>query len=154
MTRHADNHRADSEPSADELMAMAYADGELSGSARESFELRLAAEPDLGRAVADYRKLEIMARQMAPPEPADHEWTRLSSELGQRAGLRLSHGLILLGAVGLLGLAAVEWAQSDMEPVRKALMGALGLGIIVLAALVARARLRSLPFDPYRKIKR
>jgi hypothetical protein len=104
--------------------------------------------------VADYRKLEIMARQMAPPEPADHEWTRLSSELGQRAGLRLSHGLILLGAVGLLGLAAVEWAQSDMEPVRKALMGALGLGIIVLAALVARARLRSLPFDPYRKVKR
>jgi anti-sigma factor RsiW len=154
MTRHADDHRADPEPSADELMAMAYADGELLGSERESFEQRLAAEPDLGRAVADYRELEIMARQMAPPEPADHEWERLSGELGQRAGLSLGHGLILLGAVGLLGLAAVEWAQSDMKLLPKALTGALGLGIIVLAALVARGRLRSLPFDPYRKVKR
>ena len=74
MTRHAHDPRTDREPSADELTAMAYADGELSGAERAAFEQRLAAEPDLGRAVSDYRELEIMARQLAPPEPADHEW--------------------------------------------------------------------------------
>jgi len=154
MTRHADDPRADREPNADELTAMAYADGELSGTELKAFEQRLAAEPDLGRAVAQYRELEILARQMAPPEPADHEWERLSGELGQRAGLRMGHGLVLLGAVGLLGIGTVEWARSDMDPATKALTGALGLGLCVLAALVARARLRSLPFDPYRKVKR
>ncbi|HJM56215.1 MAG TPA: hypothetical protein QF446_02715 [Planctomycetota bacterium] len=154
MTRHAHDPRTDREPSADELTAMAYADGELSGAERAAFEQRLAAEPDLGRAVSDYRELEIMARQLAPPEPADHEWERLRGEFSQRAGLTLGHSLVLLGAIGLLGLAAVEWARSDMEPVPKALTGALGLGLCVLAALVARARLRTLPLDPYRKVKR
>jgi anti-sigma factor RsiW len=154
MTRHADDPRADYEPSADELTAMAYADGELSGAELEAFERRLAAEPDLSRAVAEYRELEILARQMAPPEPADHEWERLSGEFSQRAGLSLGHGLVLLGAVGLLGVITVEWARSDMDPASKALTGALGLGLCVLFALVARARLRTLPFDPYRKVKR
>ena len=56
MTRHADDPRADYEPSADELTAMAYADGELSGAELEAFERRLAAEPDLSRAVAEYRE--------------------------------------------------------------------------------------------------
>lgn len=154
MTRHADDPRANREPSADDLTAMAYADGELSGPELEAFERRLAAEPDLGRAVADYRELEILARQMAPPEPADHEWERLSGEFSQRAGLGLGHGLVLLGALGLLGVGAVEWARSDMDPAYKALTGALGLGLCVLFAFVARARLRTLPLDPYRNIKR
>jgi anti-sigma factor RsiW len=154
MTRHADDSRADREPSADELTAMAYADGELSEAELKVFEQRLSAEPDLGRAVAHYRELEVMARQMAPPEPADHEWERLSGELSQRAGLRLGHGLVLLGVIGLMGLATVEWARSELDPAAKALTGALGLGLCVLAALVARARLRTLPFDPYRNIKR
>ena len=154
MTPHATDHGADNQPSADELMAMAYADGELSAQQCEAFEQRLSAEPDLGRAVAEYRALEIMTRHMAPPEPADHEGERLSGEIGQRVGLGMGQLLMVLGGVGLLALGAVEWAQSDMDPVPKALTGALGLGAFVLLILVARARLRALPLDPYRKVKR
>ena len=95
-----------------------------------------------------------MTRHLAPPEPADHGWERLSGEIGQRVGLGMGQFLMVLGGVGLLALGAVEWAQSDMDPVPKALTGALGLGAFVLLILVARARLRALPLDPYRKVKR
>ena len=91
------------EPSADELLAMAYADGELLGTERAHFEQRLAAEPALAREVAQLKRLEVLARHAAPPEPMDHEWERLARSGGQR-GL-WSAGWLFFGA-GVLGLAA------------------------------------------------
>ena len=68
------------EPSRDELLAMAYVDGELAPDAAAEFEGRLADEAHLGLHVAEFKKLELMARQLAPPEPADHEWLRLGRD--------------------------------------------------------------------------
>ena len=65
----------DKDPTTDELKAMAYADGELTDADRTEFEARLATEPALARQVSEYRALEIIARQMAPPEPmAIFDW--------------------------------------------------------------------------------
>ena len=142
------------EPTRDELLAMAYADGELAPEERARFELRLAQEPALAREVSELRRLELLARQAAPPEPMDHEWQRLARSPGQR-GLR-SAGALLLGA-GLLGLAAwgltcLECSQASWVP--KLLVPLAILGALLLVGAAVRARARTLRYDPYRDVKR
>ena len=142
------------EPTRDELLAMAYADGELDAQARARFEQRLAAEPALAREVADLKRLELLARHAAPPEPMDHEWERLARSSGQR-GL-WSAGWLLFGA-GLLGLAAwgltcLECAQVSWVP--KVLVPLAILGALLLVGAAVRARARTLRYDPYRDVKR
>jgi len=142
------------EPSADELLAMAYADGELLGAERAHFEQRLAAEPALAREVAQLKRLEVLARHAAPPEPMDHEWERLARSGGQR-GL-WSAGWLFFGA-GVLGLAAwgldcLECSQASWVP--KLLIPLAILGAQLLVGAAVRARVRTLRYDPYRDVKR
>ena len=143
------------EPTQGELQAMAYVDGELAGEERAGFEARLADDEQLARHVAHYRALDVLSRQMAPPEPADHEWTRLESEALHGLGTRLGWGLVGLGGValaayGVVGLARAESISSVPKLGLLSLLGGLGL----LLALTIHARVRLLPFDPYRKVKR
>jgi len=143
------------EPTQGELLAMAYVDGELVGDERTGFETRLAGDSELARHVAHYRTLEVLARQMAPPEPADHEWTRLEGEVLHGVGSKLGWGLVGLGGLGLatygvVGLAAADSIPGGPKACLLCLVGGLGL----LLALTIRARVRLLPFDPYRKVQR
>jgi anti-sigma factor RsiW len=145
----------DHEPTQDELMAMAYADGELAVDQSAAFEARLPAEPDLARQVAHYKALELLARQMAPPEPSDHEWARLEADPLQQAGSQMGWALFCAGALGLTAFGL--WGlltTDDMGPMPKACILALILGLGSLLAVTIRGRLALLPFDPYRKVKR
>jgi anti-sigma factor RsiW len=142
------------EPTADELLAMAYVDGELAPQERARFEQRLRGEPELAREVSELRRLELLARQAAPPEPMDHEWERLARSSGQR-GL-WSAGWLFFGA-GLLGLAAwalacLEFSQASWVP--KLLVPLALLGALLLVVAAVRARARTLRYDPYRDVKR
>jgi anti-sigma factor RsiW len=142
------------EPSADELLAMAYADGELAPGERARFEERLRAEPELAREVSELRRLELLARQAAPPEPMDHEWQRLARSSAQR-GLR-GAGWLFLGA-GVLGLVAwglwrLECSEAPWLP--KLLVPLALLGALLLVTAAVRARRRTLRYDPYRDVKR
>lgn len=143
------------EPTRDELLAMAYVDGELAEDARAEFEQRLAGEPALLREVAELKRLEVIARQTSPPEPIDHEWRRLERELLHTGGRFLGFLLGGLGALGLLGWALVEvFRAEDVGTGAKALIGMLFLGATVLFLVILRARLRTLPYDPYTEVKR
>ncbi len=142
------------EPTRDELLAMAYADGELAPDERARFEQRLVREPELAREVAELKRLEVLARHAAPPEPMDHEWERLARSSGQR-GL-WSAGWLLCGA-GLLGLGAwgltcLECSQASWVP--KLLVPLAILGAVLLVVAAVRARMRTLRYDPYRDVKR
>jgi anti-sigma factor RsiW len=142
------------EPSRDELLAMAYADGELAGEERAAFERRLAEDVQLAREVARYQSLQVLARQAAPPEPMDFEWRRLARDPLQRA---LAFGGWLLAALGALGLVA--WGEyvvavSDMPLLPKLALGGLVLGIALLFAAAIRARLRTHAYDPYTEVQR
>ena len=142
------------EPTRDELLAMAYADGELAPEERARFEERLAQEPGLAREVSELRRLAVLARHAAPPEPMDHEWERLARSSSQR-GL-WSAGSLLVGA-GLLGLAAwgltcLECSQASWVP--KLLVPLAILGALLLVGAAVRARARTLRYDPYRDVKR
>ena len=134
---------------------MAFVDDELEPAAAAAFALRLTTEPALAREVAELRGLAVAARQMAPPEPADHEWQRLEQEGAHRMGLGLGLSAMFVGGMILVGWAVLWVRQSESlpGPVRWGLyLLILGGTLLFLTAL--RARLRTLPLDPYTHVRR
>ena len=146
--------RIEREPSRDELLAMAYVDGELSGAERAAFEARLADERPLLGEVAKLKKLAVLARQSAPPEPMDHEWKRLEAEALHAGGSLLAFVLATVGGLGLLGWLFFELLRSDLELLPKTCLTALLVGLGTLFLITLRARLRTRPYDPYTEIER
>ena len=141
-------------PSRDELLVMAYVDGELADDQRATFETRLADEPELVRQVAAYRKLEVLARHVAPPEPADHEWKRIRAEPVRRAGVGLGW-LLLAGGAFLVGVwILVEVVRSDATALQKFAVCAPVGGFLLLLLLRLRDRVRLYPLDPYTEVHR
>jgi hypothetical protein len=141
-------------PTRDQLLAMAYVDGELAESARSEFEARLAASAELRREVSAYKELELLARAAAPKEPADHEWEALARSPTQRGALGLGWALLGLGVFGALGYGLFELYACGAPTLVKLLGFALFFGLSLLLGATVRARLRTLPFDPYRKVQR
>ena len=136
-------------------MAMAYADGELDEAGRREFEALMNQRPDLVREVADHQRLVVLSHQVAGPEPMDHEWRRLASDPLHQAG----HGggllLILVALVGFTGWGGWTLAtHADLHLGVRLLLGALLLGSVLLFLATLRARLRTLPYDPYRDLER
>ncbi|MFT5286940.1 MAG: hypothetical protein ACI8TQ_003115 [Planctomycetota bacterium] len=149
------NRRERSEPTADELQAMAYVDGELGQQAAHEFERRLAGDSALALEVSELKALELIARQMAPPEPMDYEWDRLNKEPLQRASVGFGFALILIGTLGLSAWGCWEIAQStELSTPLKALMLSIVGGFALLFLTVLRGRMRTFPLDPYTQIKR
>jgi anti-sigma factor RsiW len=142
------------EPSRDELLAMAYVDGDLTAAARAEFEQRLGASPALRREVSALKELELMARAAAPKEPMDFEWEALARDPVQRGTLGLGWTLLLLGLLGAVGVGLFVVLTSGAPPLLKLLVLALLIGFALLLGATVRARLRTLPLDPYRKVQR
>lgn len=142
------------EPSREQLQAMAYVDGELGPADRAAFESLLAVRQDLQLEVTQMRKLELLARSMAAPEPIDHEWKRLELDPLQRTSLSLGFAALAVGAAGLSGWAGFEVWSSDMPMLPKILLGVLCAGALLLFLATLRGRLRTLPYDPYTEIER
>ncbi len=142
------------EPTRDELLAMAYVDGELAPEERADFERRLAVEEPLRREVALLERLAVIARASRPREPMDFEWERLRRDPLQRAGGLLAWVLLGLGSLGLLAWAVVRLLGSDLERVPKILILAALSGLALLFAVTLRARLRTRRYDPYGEIER
>ena len=81
---------ADRPPSADELAAMAYVDGELGPEESARIEERLDREPALLREVAAQQRLAVLARASAPREPIDREWRK--SQLSVTSSVTTPYG--------------------------------------------------------------
>jgi anti-sigma factor RsiW len=141
-------------PTADELLAMAYVDGELDAVARAAFEVRLAREPHLLREVAAQQRLDVLARSVAPLEPEDHEWSRMARSKGRRFGFLLAWAMITVGVLGVTGMCEVELMESDAPVSLKVFITLIVAGGVLLFALVARGRLRTRSFDPYVEVRR
>ena len=147
-------NRESEHPSRDELLVMAYVDDELVPEQRELLEERLAKEPELLRQVAAYQKLEVLARQGAPPEPTDLEWERILGSPLHQAGSRTGWTLLCGGLIGLFVLGCIATLQSDLEFFTKILILTPLCGFSVLLSIRYRDRQRLIPFDPYTEVKR
>jgi len=142
------------EPTRDELLAMAYVDGELTSAAHAEFEARLGTSAELRREVSALKELELLARAAAPTEPQDHEWQALARDPLHRGALGLGWTLLVLGLGGALVLGAYALLASDAPLWCKLVCLALALGFALLLGATLRARLRTAPLDPYRKVQR
>jgi anti-sigma factor RsiW len=142
------------EPTRDELLAMAYVDGELTAEGRAELEQRLGASPELRAEVSALKELELLARAAAPREPIDHEWAALARDPVQCGTLGLGWMLVVVAVLGALGYGAYELLGSDAPPLVKGLAFALFFGLALLLGATMRARLRTLRLDPYRKVQR
>ena len=142
-------------PGEDELLAMAYADGELDAAEAASFAERLRAEPDLLRRVAEHRAIDVLARLSSQPEPAELDWAQLREEASFR-GSRALGWVLLAGALAAGALLfGLDFLQDDGVPLPVRLLAAAGgLGLALLFTTVLRRRLRALPLDPYRHVQR
>ncbi|MEY2784159.1 MAG: hypothetical protein RL277_363 [Planctomycetota bacterium] len=145
---------ADPQPPDDALLAMAYADRELSGEALRRFELRLAEEPELARVVSEHQRLAVLARNARPVEPMDPEWARLRRSPLQRALRGAGLLLITLGLALLSGVAFWRLMHTDLPPALKLGSAAALLGTLLYFAAIARARWRTRAYDPYRNVRR
>lgn len=142
------------EPTREELLAMAYADGELRGAELAAFERELSQNAELRLLVTRERRLDALARGAAGPEPMDHEWRALAADPLQRVGLGLGWSLMLGGfALGVVAAFVALWL-SAADPLGKIALSAVALGFAVLLALAVRARRRTRAYDPYTEIQR
>ncbi len=141
-------------PTTDELLAMAYADGELSTEATRVFESRLTHEARLRVLVADQQRIAVLAREAAPAEPLE-----LASLIVERGSLHpflafagralLVAALVWLAAWLACTCTAGAWCPSIAGAALCALAGILLL--VVRAALVRRATHH---LDPYHGVRR
>lgn len=142
------------EPTSDELLAMAYADGELDTDARAALEARMRSDEALAREVAAQQRLHQLARHAAGPEPMDAEWERIARASGYRASHGIGATLIMLGGLSLGVWACYALVTSRLELVPKLALGALITGLFVLTLRAWLARRRTRPYDPYTEVRR
>jgi len=141
-------------PTRDELLCMAYVDDQLDAEARSEFAQRLAVEPELAREVTSLKRLELMARTAAPPEPIELEWQRIEAEPLQSASVTLGWVATVAGAIGLLVMCVVGIWNAHMDSWEKVVLSLFLGGLTLVFLTVARRRWRSRPFDPYTAVKR
>jgi len=138
----------------DQMLAMAYVDGELEVDQRRQFESRLALEPALEKEVEELRKFALFSRRNIPPEPEDREWRRLGRDPLHRKGLRLGLWLCILAVAGFVAALGVTVLGSEEHWAMQLILIAGAAGVSLIALLTLRERLAVLPHDPYRKVHR
>src|SRR5260221_9774953 len=119
-------------PNPEELLAMAYVDGELAPDERSAFEARLDREPALVREVAAQQRLAVLARAALPREPIDREWRALEDSALTRIGLPLGWTPPPLGGTGLAVWCAFEGARAHIGIVPKLFTAAPPPGLLFL----------------------
>jgi len=141
-------------PTTDELLAMAYADGELAPEAERAFEARLAGDARLRVLVADQRRIAVLAREAAPSEPL--ELASIAIERGAPFSLLAFAGralLVLAGLWTILWLCLACFESARRPPIAGAALAlALGLGLLALRAVLVRRA--TVHLDPYRDLRR
>jgi anti-sigma factor RsiW len=141
-------------PSRDELLAMAYVDDQLDHDARREFELRLSKEEHLAAEVVALRRLDLIARTAAPPEPIDFAWKRVDESPSQVGAVGAGWIATCLGSLGLAGIAIQLILQAQIPLWERASIALFVGGLTLLFLSVAWRRWKVRNMDPYTSVKR
>lgn len=143
------------EPTEDELLAMAYADGELEPEARREAAKRIAEEDAFALRVAHYQRLDVTTRTAISHEPQDTARAKLANEPLQRATVSLGWMSATVGFIAFYAWVFYEILQNEeMSGAPKVFLLCAAGGLFLLFLSVLRGRLRELPYDPYTDIER
>lgn len=133
-----------------EILLMGYVDGELDEADRRRVEEALASDPSLQAELEDMRRLQNLTADLGIDEKTDAElktfWGSIYNQLERHTGW----ALLLAGILGLTSLGFFVFLESDATHWSvKVLVGAMGLGALILLWSVLRERLHILPHDRY-----
>ena len=143
------------EPTEDELLAMAYADGELEPEARREAAKRIAEDDAFALRVAHYQRLDVTTRTAISHEPQDTARAELPREPLQRATISLGWMSATVGFIAFYAWVFYEILQNEeMSGAPKVFLLCAAGGLFLLFLSVLRGRLRELPYDPYTDIER
>ena len=138
-----------------QILMMGYLDGELDDPERKRF-LAFIEENEAGRLeLARYRHLVDVANSLRLREPQDDEADRYWGGIYNRMERRGGWMLVVLGVLFLTGALVFQVSMTVMLPwYLKVGIAALATGFVVLFLSVLRLRIRTLPYDRYREVKR
>lgn len=138
-----------------ELLMMGHLDDELSPDLEQRFQEHLESCADCARELVRYRELAEVAQAIRLREPQDHELERFWQVLYNRMERRSGWILILVGVILLTAFLVYEIAITDLlHWWIKIGVASLAIGFLILFVSVFRARQRTLPYDPYRRVQR
>jgi hypothetical protein len=104
--------------------------------------------------VTALRRLDLIARTAAPPEPIDFAWKRIDESPSQKGLVSIGWVATVIGSIGLAAILIQLIIQAQL-PLWERVSAALLIGGLTLVFLsIARRRWLSYSSDPYTSIKR
>ena len=138
-----------------EILMMGYIDGELAPSLQDRFKTHMQDCTQCAQELVRYQELTQVAHSIRLREPQDVELERFWENIYNRMERHSAWGLIAAGVslpVVALVLAVI---QTDLLAWwLKAGIGAVAVGFLLLFISVLRERMRTMPYDRYRGVKR
>ena len=138
-----------------QILMMGFIDDELTETDQTKFRQHLDSCAECNRELVEYRHLADTANAVRLREPQDHELDRFWASLYNRMERSTGWVLVLLGVVLITAIIVVEIAKTDwLAWWLKVGVAAVVIGLALLFLNVLRERIRTLPFDRYRKVHR
>lgn len=133
---------------------MAWLDGELPEDEAAAFEDLLQKHPEWREEVEAMKAVVQATEQLQLPTPPARTWDHYWEEIDDRIAKRFGWGLLTAGSAILITIGTWKVLHHTEDGWVKAGLVLVILGVIALFAGVVRGRIRELPHDRYRRIRR
>ncbi len=138
-----------------QILMMGSLDGELEPEQERRLKDHVSACAACARELAQYQRLQTIAREVRLREPADHEWIRFRQRLYNRLERCTAWLLIVLGGALVAGGSMYSVLRTTLlPPLVRAGIAVAAAGLLWLFLHVVRERRATRSFDRYREIRR
>ena len=138
----------------DEALLTGYLDGVLTQADDQRVRLHLEECEACRRLIDEMRETREATMTTRFELPTDDQWNEAPRGLGSRLSFSLGWVLLLIWAVGMLGLVVGSiWNDSMPMTVKLLLFGGLTGGALLLLSVLID-RLKTLRKDPYRRVEK
>ena len=138
----------------DEELLTGYLDGVLTQADDQRVRLHLDGCDACGRLIEEMRETREATMTTRFELPTDDQWDEAPRGLASRLSFGLGWMLLLVWAIGILGLVVGHlWSESLSLTEKLVIFGGLtGGGLLLLSVLIDR--LKTMGRDPYRRVQR
>jgi anti-sigma factor RsiW len=138
----------------DEALLTGYLDGVLTQANDQRVRLHLESCTDCRRLIDEMRETREATMTTRFELPADDQWNEAPRGLASRLSFGLGWSLLLIWAVGMLGLVVGHlWSEALPLTEKLLLFGGLSGGALLLLSVLID-RLKTMRNDPYRRVER
>lgn len=135
-------------------LIMAYLDDQLPPRKRAAVERLIARHPEWDAQIDELRRVSDAAARLRVKPPDPMIWDNYWEEIDARIPRRIGTGLLLAGSAILVVSGVVMALAYAQHPILQVGIGLIVMGVSVLFVMVLHGRLKELPRDRYRKIRK